>query len=577
MSSWLNRILATALVSCLVSQVVRSDQISELDLPTGSLKLTVAMVGKDLSVRPVPKWTFVLIGDSLPEGGMRFSTGFDGSSTQSLQPGSYRLTTPSAVEFEGKAYSWSIEFPIHAGSTTVLELAQDNATITAPERSRRGAELSLEGALYQQLKNGVFLVETETGHGSGFLVDQRGLVLTNSHVVHGSKYLAIQTTGHDKYAAALVAENVTEDLAVLRVHEATVADLPPLPLASDPVDSPPVAVGDRVLAIGSPLGTETILTSGLVSKIEAGAIHSDIRIDHGSSGGPLLDMTGQVIGLTSFGQGEISGIIRIRVAQPILEQAIAQLSVEPPSPAQLPVVPDFRFPASAIRQMALTLKFRPADYHVEDAQIDLQFITPAVIAYQEIAAEREAAEFSSKRRKQSGSSEYKAGEDFYEWRRYTGDYRPVVTIQAVPELGLTGGSIALAILAGLGGGGPPPMQLKFKTDFQRMELWRDGALVQPIVPGRIPSVQNMNTGSVRVTDVTYFGAYQYPPEAFAPGGVLELRVWEEGRKEPRTRKIPPDLIARIGHEFRLYFDQASRLLKNGARKVVFSPRELPGG
>jgi S1-C subfamily serine protease len=90
-------------------------------------------------------------------------------------------------------------------------------------------------------------------------------------------------------------------------------------MADSSPDKPVAFVGERVLAVGSPLATEGILTTGIVSRVESDAIISDVNINPGNSGGPLLNFRGQVIGITTFGVQEpgrgpgISGIVRIHL------------------------------------------------------------------------------------------------------------------------------------------------------------------------------------------------------------------------------------------------------------------------
>ncbi len=176
----------------------------------------------------------------------------------------------------------------------------------------------------------------------------------------------------------------------------------------------------------------------------------------------------------------------------------------------------------------------------------MQFVTPVVIAALELAAEKEAAYQRARRTRNDATTKpYTPGQDFYEWRRYVGDFRPVVTIQAVPEIAMTGGSLAAKILLGVSA----PGRYRFKTDFVRMELRRDGVVVSPIHPGRVPNVLALQIGVDRMNDVAFYGSYQYPPEAFKPGAVVELSVFVVGRQEPRIRALPPEQLSLIWGDF----------------------------
>ena len=144
--------------------------------------------------------------------------------------------------------------------------------------------------------------------GSGFVIDQLGHVLTNYHVIEGSLQVSLLVSGGQVFGATLVGTAPAFDIALLRIDadEGTVAQLSPLPLG----DSGGVEVGQKVLAIGNPLGFHNTLTTGVVSGLARdlpGApvglgdalIQTDAAINPGNSGGPLLDSTGKVIGINA--------------------------------------------------------------------------------------------------------------------------------------------------------------------------------------------------------------------------------------------------------------------------------------
>src|SRR5262249_62116399 len=120
--------------------------------------------------------------------------------------------------------------------------------------------------------------------------------------------------------------------------------------------------GERVFTIGSPLTLDKIITTGIISKVEAHTILSDININPGNSGGPLFNSDGQVIGLTTFGTQEgsgpgVSGIVRIEEALPLLEQNRAKASGTPPPGALLPVEPLTAYPVSGLKEALKADKF----------------------------------------------------------------------------------------------------------------------------------------------------------------------------------------------------------------------------
>jgi S1-C subfamily serine protease len=141
--------------------------------------------------------------------------------------------------------------------------------------------------------------------GSGFVIDKVGHIVTNYHVIQGAQQIQVSFSGQDEINATVVGKDPSTDTAVLKI-DAHVRALTPLALGN----SDAVTVGDAVYAIGNPFGYTRTLTTGVVSavqrQIEAPntlkidhAIQTDAAINHGNSGGPLIDAAARVIGVTS--------------------------------------------------------------------------------------------------------------------------------------------------------------------------------------------------------------------------------------------------------------------------------------
>ena len=167
--------------------------------------------------------------------------------------------------------------------------------------------------------------ETSQSLGSGFVIDKAGHIVTNYHVVQGSQKVYVSFSGKDQLPATIVGTDPSTDTAVLRINQHGNA-LTPLQLG----DSDAVRVGDTVYAIGNPFGYTRTLTSGIVSAVQRritapnalpidNAIQTDAAINHGNSGGPLLDADGRVIGVTSqiYSDSSQSGNIGIGFAIPV--------------------------------------------------------------------------------------------------------------------------------------------------------------------------------------------------------------------------------------------------------------------
>jgi S1-C subfamily serine protease len=151
------------------------------------------------------------------------------------------------------------------------------------------------------------------GQGSGFVYDRQGHVVTNQHVVQGASSVSVRLWNGQTYDAEVVGTDASTDLAVLDV-DAPASVLTPLRLG----DSSEVKVGDAVVAIGSPFGLEQTVTSGIVSALHRqmtapndfsinDSIQTDAAINHGNSGGPLLNTGGRVIGVNAQIESESGG------------------------------------------------------------------------------------------------------------------------------------------------------------------------------------------------------------------------------------------------------------------------------
>lgn len=143
------------------------------------------------------------------------------------------------------------------------------------------------------------------GAGSGFVIDSRGYILTNYHVVQGAQTVEVTLGDKTRFQAKFVGGDPRNDVALLKV-ETRGKKLAALPLA----DSANLQVGQRVLAIGNPFGFQSTLTTGIISAVGRTvqtseqtfideAIQTDAAINRGNSGGPLLNSHGEVIGINS--------------------------------------------------------------------------------------------------------------------------------------------------------------------------------------------------------------------------------------------------------------------------------------
>lgn len=153
------------------------------------------------------------------------------------------------------------------------------------------------------------------GQGSGFIIDPSGNILTNAHVVDGADRVTVTLKDGRQFAGTVEGEDEVTDLAVVKINAGS-EDLPIASLG----DSDQIAVGDWAIAVGNPLGLDNTVTLGIVSTLKRSSatvgipdkrlefIQTDAAINPGNSGGPLLNQSGEVIGINTAIRADAMGI-----------------------------------------------------------------------------------------------------------------------------------------------------------------------------------------------------------------------------------------------------------------------------
>ena len=174
-----------------------------------------------------------------------------------------------------------------------------NNGVQSKENDLKGEEF-INVTVYERINPAIVLVEAQLpdgiSSGTGCVINRNGVILTSSHVVERSSYIEVTTSKGEVYKAEVIkSENTNGDLALLRIKPQK-----PLPATIKLGDSSLVKVGQKVLAIGNPFGFNGTLTTGIVSRIdyERNKIQTDAAINPGSSGGPILNANGEVIGIS---------------------------------------------------------------------------------------------------------------------------------------------------------------------------------------------------------------------------------------------------------------------------------------
>ncbi|MCC6604483.1 MAG: trypsin-like peptidase domain-containing protein [Anaerolineae bacterium] len=203
-------------------------------------------------------------------------------------------------------------------------------------------------SVYERVNPAVVNILVGSGQGSGFLFDRAGHIVTNNHVVADGGQIVVNFDDGRQLPATIVGTDPSSDLAVIQVDASQISDITPVSLAN----SDALKVGQIVIAIGSPFGLQSSMTTGIISALDRlfpGAvgpdgtayqipniIQTDAAINPGNSGGPLLNLRGEVIGVNTAIESPVRGSSGIGYAVPsnivgnIVPQIIANGRVETP-------------------------------------------------------------------------------------------------------------------------------------------------------------------------------------------------------------------------------------------------------
>lgn len=224
-----------------------------------------------------------------------------------------QLATATPPQAAPPASPAPVSAPAVTERASAVQAIAPTPTPLAPSmRTALDAEEAVLVNLYERVNPSVVFIAVQTGNsrlstggtGSGFVIDKKGHIVTNNHVVAGGTRIDVRFSDGTAARATIVGTDPYADLAVIRVNVPE-SELVPVELA----DSSIVRPGQKVIAIGNPFGLAGTMTSGIVSAlgrtlpessyVNPGIIQTDAAINPGNSGGPLLDLRGRVIGVNT--------------------------------------------------------------------------------------------------------------------------------------------------------------------------------------------------------------------------------------------------------------------------------------
>ena len=206
----------------------------------------------------------------------------------------------AVVLVAGAAFAFGTGTHLVANGTAAAPTLYSQDTVTSIYNKTSPAVVEID---VTSTTNSFYGKSTTSGLGSGFLIDTQGHILTNNHVVEGATTVNVVLTNGNTVDGKVLGTDPVDDLAVVSVDPTAVAGITPLTLG----DSSQVGPGQMAIAIGNPLGFDDSITVGVISGLNRtitgsnlrGMLQTDAAINPGNSGGPLLDASGNVIGINT--------------------------------------------------------------------------------------------------------------------------------------------------------------------------------------------------------------------------------------------------------------------------------------
>jgi S1-C subfamily serine protease len=525
---------------------------------TAVLRITVTVTAADGSTRPVPRHVLFISDDPVTMAPQRFVTRGDGIAEAHLRPGKYIVESDTPFIFEGKAYEWSQRVTVAPAGESALALNSGNAAIEAAKPGTADSPAIAEAAVEQaetalltDWQDSVVTIWTPRIEGRGFLVDARGLILTNQRLIGTAATVEVQFSTSRKVAGRVVASDPNKNVAVIWIDPQAAAPAKPMRLAYSDGDKTPVRARDQVYSIEGRTGEAKNLVSGAVEGLNTHTVTSDVPLDRGSSGAPLFTVSGEVVAITTASDeatvvNELSPrAVRVDDARPAIAEAEKKMQgAAPPPPTLLPVDPQRPFPEDALKNAARGRGANSTTYLVSAADFDVHIITPPVV-YAAMHKDSDHQHFDYGREDATQAAQ-RLLDDFGTWNEYVSEAPPVVLIRVSPKFGESFWTTVARGAAQTQGMSIPAIK-RPKANFGSLRLLCGDTEVSPIHPFRIEH---------RVDDAASIdeGLYVFDSSAISPqcGAVKIVLFSDKPSDKGETRTIDAKIVEQVWGDFAPY-------------------------
>jgi S1-C subfamily serine protease len=517
------------------------------------LRITVTVVDAGNRVRPVPRHALLISDNPSSAPPRRVVTDAEGIAALRLRPGNYTVESDEPLVFQGKAYEWRETLDVAAGRDLTLELTAAKASVTTSAAAETlSAADATPSELAMRWQESVVTIWSRTARGAGFLIDRRGLILTNQRILGTATTAEVQLTATLKVTGRVVVNDAARDVGVLWIDPSAVSSMEPMKLAYAQDGKPALARDQQVFAIDLAGIEQRALASGRIAHVDAKAIESDVRIERTSAGVPLMLASGDVIGITvpdDARTGTYNGrlqAVRIDEARAAIAEAErATAGKTPPPAAPLPVEPQQSFAESALRAAIPQRVVNVDNYSLSSADFDVTFITTPLSYASQHPAERTTGATKPGGQQNIGdpSAVQRALEDFGNWSEYVATVPPVLLIRATPKM-VEGFWTGVGRQAARTQGVELPAFKHVKTSFVAMRLYCGDTEIAPIHPFKIE--RRLDNDSA-VSE----GLYAFDPSAIGSkcGKVRLVLFSEKAPDKGDERVVDTKVLEQIARDF----------------------------
>lgn len=514
----------------------------------GVLHIKAILTSATGSAQPVPRHALLISDNPATAAPRLVRTGADGTVDVRLPKGNYTVESEMPLTFGGNNFQWMQNVDVVPGRDVVLELTEANAEMTRADGDTTSTAVDSSLTLARWYDS-VVAIWTPTTRATGFLIDRRGLIVTNRRGVT-PEGLEAQLTPSVKVAARLLAADAERDIAFLWVNPQIVASITPLSLGCGNAIRPPVEDGQRVYAVEAPLRQEKGSLSGKVRAVSSGGIATDLSPSTGGSGSPAFTEDGQLLGMISTrGDERRNPDAFIVLTSDLCDVlSIAESAIgdgPPPSAVHLPVERRSAVPGG-VPGIARPSANDQWPHKVVAKDFDVALITPPMLMQDRNARPQSLPVRGGGVASAPARTLVDPLAEFGSWSDYVVDVPPVLLVRVTPKF-TEGLWTRVARAAAYTQGAALPPITRLTPGFLKLRAFCGETEITPIHPFRIEQ-------RVSETTATHEGLYAFEPGAFAPScASVSLQLYSE--KEPEkgeTVVVPGTLVEQVWQELSPY-------------------------